>query len=67
MSEKADEEEHGDGYTTVKAYSGNDSYDDIVAGRKDIQDFTSRGATCEKCGLTARNDRELQEHQSHAH
>lgn len=65
MSEK-DEEEHEDGYTTVKAYSPTDTYNDIAAGKKDI-DFGTHATTCDKCGLTARNDRELQDHLSHAH
>jgi hypothetical protein len=54
--------------TIMPAYSPKDTYDDIVAGRKDIRDFDAhRGATCEECGLTARNKLELQDHMEHAH
>jgi hypothetical protein len=67
MTEKSQEEKHKDGYTIVRAYSENHSYDDIVAGKKDVEDFAAKGATCDKCELTARNDRELKDHLSHAH
>jgi len=69
MSEKSDEVEHEDGYTTVKAYSPTDSYDDIVTSKKSIaEDFAKHEATtCNKCGLAARNESELRDHLSHAH
>jgi len=69
MSEKAEEKEHENGYTRVKAYSADDSYDDIVAGKRSItEDFEKHEATtCEICGLTARTDGELQDHMRHAH
>lgn len=69
MSEKGEEEEHENGYTTVKAYSVNDSYDDIVTSKKNIaEDFAKHEATkCEICGLTARTDAELEDHIKHAH
>ena len=69
MSTKGDKKEHEGNFETtkVKAYSPSDSYDDIVAGKTDIGELDATISTCDKCGLTARNERELQDHISHAH
>jgi len=68
MSKPKDREQEDNNNTTkVKAYSPSDSYDDIVAGKTDIGEFDAATSTCDKCGLTARNERELQSHISNAH
>ena len=35
--------------------------------KKDWEILRERSATCKKCGLTARNQSELDDHVSHAH
>jgi hypothetical protein len=35
--------------------------------KKDWENLSERSATCKKCGLTARNQFELDDHVSHAH
>jgi ribosomal protein L32E len=70
VNKKGDKIEHENGYdktTKVKAYSPSDSYDDIVAGKTDVDDFDTKASACNVCGLIARNDRELQDHVSNAH
>jgi ribosomal protein L32E len=60
VNKKGDKIEHENGYdktTKVKAYSPSDSYDDIVAGKTDVDDFDTKASACNVCGLIARNDR----------
>ena len=55
-----------DNYTRIKAARSDDQYLDVTSG-KELEDLTPKQQTCDKCGLTARNERELQDHITNAH
>jgi hypothetical protein len=55
-----------DNYTRIKAARSDDQYLDVTSG-KELEDLTPKQQTCDKCGLTARNERELKDHITNAH
>ena len=53
-------------YSTIKAGQAEGQSEEIAV-EKSVMDWASRQATCNECGLTARNNQELQDHFRHAH
>ena len=52
----------------IKAPDAKDSYLETTSGKDDnAGNVWQTQQTCGKCGLTARNKQELQDHISHAH
>ena len=55
-------------YSTIKVPDAHDSYLETTSGTDDNAANTQQlQQTCDKCGLTARNKEELQDHLDNAH
>ena len=55
-------------YSKIRVPDANDSYLETTSGSNDnAENIWQRQQTCSKCGLTARNKQELQDHIDHAH
>ena len=68
-SENGNSSKSEDGlYSKIKVPDANDSYLETTSGKNDnAENIWQRQQTCSKCGLTARNKQELQDHIDHAH
>ena len=59
-------QENENNYTKIEAARPDEQYLSLTSG-KEPQDLTPRQQTCDRCGLTARNKEELQDHIRNAH
>jgi hypothetical protein len=63
---KNTDQEKENNYTKIKAAEPDEQYLDLTSG-KEPEDLTPKQQTCNLCGLTARNKKELQDHIRNAH
>lgn len=67
-NKNANNKQESKSYSTIKVPDAHDSYLETTSGTDDNAANTQQlQQTCDKCGLTARNKEELQDHLDNAH